>query len=202
MEEGEIAQRYGYVDDQGDNRCQSKAELKANRDIGNHQHPGKHNRQNCLLNQLAANRRTNVFYTLNIEVTQLAFQVSHNLLTLLVADDTGTNQYTLSTGYSTVAAFQLDNRITKIALLEHITYLSNGNSLVELQVHDAAAGEVNAHVEALHYHRAQADNQKGNGDSEENFITFNNRELHYLATSCSAFGARAPNMKGLLVMLL
>ena len=202
MEEGEIAQGYQYVDNQSDNRCQSKAEFKADGDISNHQEPGKHNRHNSLLNQLAADGSTNVFNTLDSKVTNLALQVGHYLLTLLVADNAGTNQHALRALGIAVAAFQLDNSIAQILFFKHLTYLRNGNRIFEFQIHDTAAGKVNAQVKALEKHGADTDNQEGDGNSEENFITLNDRELHYLATSSFAFGAFAPNRKGLLVMLL
>ena len=127
------------------------------------------------MNQLAADSSTNVFNTLNSKVANLALQVGHYLLTLLVADNAGTNQHALRAFGIAVAAFQLDNSIAQILFFKHLTYLRNGNRIFEFQIHDTATGKVNAQVEALEEHGADTDNQEGDGNSEENFITLNDR---------------------------
>ena len=96
-----------------------------------------------------------------------------------------------------IVAFQLDDAVAQIMGFQNIAHLRNLHGLIKGQVHNAAAGEVNAQIEALHKHGAKADDQKGNGNGKENLVVFNNGEFHYLATSLASagFGARAPKRK-------
>ena len=197
MEQGEIAQGNANVDNQSDNRCNSELKLEAQGDVGNHQEPGQHNGQHCLLNELATHGSAHVFHTLNSKIAQLALQVIHYCTAFFIVDDAGTNEHALSFLGIAVVAFQLDDAIAQIMSFQHIAHLRNLHGLIKGQVHDAAAGEVDAQIEALYKHGAKADDQKGNGNGKENLVVFNNGEFHYLATSLASagFGARAPKRK-------
>ena len=197
LEQGEIAQGNANVDNQGDNRRNGELELKAQGDVGNHQEPGQHNGQHCLLNELATHGSAYVFHTLDSKITQLSLQVIHYCTAFFIVDDTGTDEHALGLLGIAIVAFQLDDAIAQIVVFQHIAHLSNLHRLIKGQVHNAAASEVNAQIEALHQHGAKADDQKGNGNSKENLVVFNNGEFHYLATSLASagFGARAPKRK-------
>ena len=150
MQQGEVAQSYQYVDNQGDNRRNSKLKFKTQSDVGNHQNPRKTNRHYSLLNQFAANGSAYLFNTLNLELAQFVTQVSHNLTTQAIIDNTGTNQYVFRS-FFTFNVFQLDNAVAKIMFFHYITNFSNGYCLIERQVHNATTGKVNAQVKAFEH---------------------------------------------------
>ena len=93
-----------------------------------------------------------------------------------------------------IVAFQLDDAVAQIMGFQNIAHLRNLHRLIKGQVHNAAAGEINAQIEATHEHGAKTNNQKGDGDGKEDLIVFNDGELHYLATSFAS-GAFAPKRK-------
>ena len=202
MQQGEVAQSYQYVDNQGDNRCNSKLKFKTQSNVGNHQYPRKTNRHYSLLNQFAANGSAHLFNTLNLEFAQFVTQVSHNLTTQAIIDNTGTNQYVFRSFFA-FNVFQLDNAVAKIMFFHYITNFSNGYCLIEGQVHNATTGKVNAQVETFEQNGTNTDYQERNSDCKKDFPVFNDRK-HYLDTSLavSAFGAATPKIHGFLVKLV
>ena len=192
VQQGEVAQSYQYVDNQSDNRRNSKLKFKTHSNVGNHQYPRKHNRHYRLLNQFATNGCAYLFNTLNLEITQFSLQVGHNFTTQAIINNAGTNQHAFRS-FFTVNVFQLDDGIAKVMLLHNITYFGNGYSLVEGQVHNATTGKVDAQVKAFEQNGTNTDYEEGYSYCKKDFPVFNDRK-HYLDTSLasSALGAATP----------
>ena len=156
MQQGEVAQSYQYVDNQGDNSRNSKPKFKTQGYVGNHQYPRKTNRHNSLLDKLATNGCAYLFNTLDLEFAQLVTKVSHNFTTMAVINNTSTNEYAFRSLLA-VNVFQLDNSVAQLVFFQNITNFCNGNSLVERKVHNATTGKVNAQVKATEQDGAYTD---------------------------------------------
>ena len=157
LQQGEPAQGNRYVDDQGYNGCQGKVQLEPDGNINDHQHPGKEDGDSRLLDQFASDGGAYVFHTADIKLTQRFFHILHNCRTVIIRNDRGTDQHALGRRSGRIVTFQLDDSSPQIVFAQHFTDLGYLHGLFELQIHDAAAGKINAQVKAPEDHGTVTD---------------------------------------------
>ena len=175
---------------EGQHRRHAETPLEAVGDVEDNQGPGYDQGENGVRDQLAADGRADLLLTQHLEVAAVRLERIHDLHALVFLQRHGAHHDVLrAAGIRSRArgALELDGAAAEVIFREAVAHLLNRHRLLELQIDDAAAREVDAEVQPA---RGEQDNTRDNhaeGKKEPDLAMTRNIEfIHYLPSFCAA----------------
>ena len=167
VEHREPGQGHQHVNDQGYNGRQGEPELKPDGDVDDHQHPAEDYSPHGAFHQVAAYGGSHVFHPEHFIFPQAAGEIIHHFHPLAVAHKACTDQHRLAAFHLLVTAAQLDHTAAQLMVAEYAPDLGYSHRLFELDIQDAAPGEIDSQVEAPGEHGNNPYNQYHSRNGKE-----------------------------------
>ena len=140
--------------------------FKTIRDVGDDQHPRNQECFDGVRDELAANRRADFFLAEHRVIADVIFERRHDFFALILFEVRRADHDVFRCRDIGLRARQLDRAAVEAVFAEARADIGDRDGLVELQVDDRTAREVDAEVEAAHDHADDAGDDD-NGRKEE-----------------------------------
>ena len=147
----------------------AEAQLEAVCDVEDDQCPRDDECQDGVRDELAADRRADFLLTQHLVVADIALDGRHDFLALVLLEIARADHDVLRLLDVRLGARELDGCIVEVVLREARADLCDADRLIELEVDDGTAGEVDAEVEAAYSHADEARDDDQSGNEEPDF---------------------------------
>ena len=138
--------------DERKHRRHAESPLKAIGDVEDDERPRDDEREHRIRNQLAANRRADLFLAQHGIGTHILRERCHDLLALILLKVDRADHDVLGGLDAGLRTRKLDRTPVEIVFREAGTHIGERHRLLEAQIDDRAARKVDAEVEAAHAH--------------------------------------------------
>ena len=162
-----------------EHRRHTETPLKAVGDVEDDERPRDDEREHRIRNQLAANRRADLFLTQHGVGTDILRERCHDLLALILLKVDRADHDVLGGLNAGLRARKLDGASIEIVFRKARTHIGERHRLLEAQIDDRAACKVNAEVEPAHAHTDKSRDDKREREQKPDSAMSRNIELRH-----------------------